>query len=57
MAGSGVNSSNAVELSKTGIDALHFTIHKSNSETEALGMGVRTIIDEDKIRMIIKSIS
>jgi copper homeostasis protein len=56
MAGSGVNSSNAVELSETGIDALHFTIHKSNSETEALGMGVRTIIDEEKITSILKEL-
>ena len=57
MAGSGVNSTNAIALSETGIDALHFTIHKLNIETEALGMGVRTLIDEDKIRTIINSIS
>jgi len=53
MAGSGVNNTNAIELSATGIDALHFTIHKSNSATEALGMGVRTVIDEQKITSII----
>ena len=53
MAGSGVNSSNTVELSKIGIDALHFTIHKSNSDTETLGMGERTVIDEEKITSIL----
>jgi copper homeostasis protein len=54
MAGSGVNNSNAVELAVTGIDALHFTIHKSSSENEALGMGTRTVIDEEKISSILK---
>jgi len=53
MAGSGVNSTNAIELSKTEIDALHFTIHQSITETESLGMGVRTVIDEEKIKGIL----
>jgi len=57
MAGSGVNSSNAVELSETGVDALHFTIHQSNSENEALGMGARTVIDEEKVKEILKVLS
>ena len=57
MAGSGVNSSNAVELAATGIDALHFTTHQSSSETEALGMGSRTVVDEGKIKGILKELS
>ncbi|PCI96258.1 MAG: copper homeostasis protein CutC [Flavobacteriales bacterium] len=57
MAGSGVNSSNAIELAKTGIDALHFTIHKSNNEIESLGMGNRTAIDEGKIKGILNRLS
>ncbi|MGB0882217.1 MAG: copper homeostasis protein CutC [Vicingaceae bacterium] len=56
MAGSGVNSSNAAELAATRIDALHFTIHQSNNETEALGMGTRTTIDEEKIVSILNSL-
>ena len=49
MAGSGVNESNAKQLAETGIDALHFTIHKSNNANEKLGMGSRNEIDEEKI--------
>ena len=54
MAGSGVNASNALALAQTGIDALHFTIHQTNQEAENLGMGNRTIIDEEKINEILK---
>jgi copper homeostasis protein len=57
MAGSGVNRDNALVLAKTGVDALHFTIHKSSSETETLGMGSRTVIDEDKITSVLKELS
>ena len=57
MAGSGVNKTNAKELAATGIDALHFTVHQSNTTKEALGMGSRTIIDEEKINGILKELS
>lgn len=57
MVGSGVNKENALELSKTGIDALHFTIHKSINKTETLGMGSRTVIDEEKIKGILKELN
>lgn len=57
MAGSGVNGTNALKLIETGIDALHFTIHKSNNETEALGMGARTVIDKEKIKGIFKQLN
>jgi copper homeostasis protein len=55
MAGSGVNHTNVLALSVTGIDALHFTVHQSENEQEALGMGNRTVIDEDKITSILNS--
>ncbi len=56
MAGSGVNSTNTKQLADTGIDALHFTIHKSNSANEKLGMGSRNEIDEDKIESIVNQL-
>jgi copper homeostasis protein len=52
MAGSGVNSTNALQLANTGIDALHFTAHQTTNYTE-LGMGNKTIVDEEKIASII----
>lgn len=54
MAGSGVNSSNAIQLSETGVNALHFTIHQKNTTSENLGMGNRTVIDKEKITSIIQ---
>ncbi len=53
MAGSGVNASNAKQLAETGIDALHFTIHKQSENITNLGMGNRNEIDEDKITSIL----
>ena len=55
MAGSGVNASNSMALAETGIDALHFTIHQNNNETNSLGMGTRSVIDEEKIKKILMS--
>jgi copper homeostasis protein len=52
MAGSGVNSTNAFELKSTGIDALHFTAHKSGGKTD-LGMGDRSMPDESKVREVV----
>ena len=57
MVGSGVNASNAKELSSLGIDALHFTSHKVNSEKEKLGMGNKTIPDPEKIGSIMAIIN
>lgn len=54
MAGSGVNVSNALELSKSGVDALHFSSHLVNKEKDELRMGKRTFPDEDKISSIFK---
>ncbi len=53
MAGSGVNSNNAIQLAETGIDALHFTIHKMCDKHQSLGMGSRNVIDEEKITSIL----
>ena len=51
MAGSGVNRTNADELAKTGVDALHFSIRRQ-VHSEALQMGNEYEIDLDKILRI-----
>tara|TARA_B110000503_G_scaffold125239_1_gene192610 strand:- start:124 stop:816 length:693 start_codon:yes stop_codon:yes gene_type:complete len=50
MAGSGVNSSNALALASTGVDALHFTSH--NTASYELGMGVSNRPNPEKIQSI-----
>ena len=57
MAGSGVNASNAKELSELAVDALHFTSHKSNLGKEQLGMGNKTIPDPLKTQAIISALT
>lgn len=57
MAGSGVNASNANELSELAVDALHFTSHKSNLGKEQLGMGNKTIPDPLKTQAIISALT
>ncbi len=52
MAGSGVNRENALSLSKTGIDNLHFTARRPSDEKIITGMGVNMVTDETKIRAI-----
>ena len=56
MAGSGVNSENASLLVQTGVDALHFSIRKSNGAPEVAGMGAQYIPNPDKIEAILKSL-
>jgi copper homeostasis protein len=51
MAASGVNGSNADELTRTGVDALHFTAHKISGDPR-MGMGTHFIPDEEKIARI-----
>ena len=53
MAGSGVNSDNALQIAATGVKNLHFTARKSNNQPVTLSMGELMIVDEDKIRNII----
>ena len=56
LAGSGVNASNASDISKTGVDVLHFTAHQTVNESTALGMGNRTVPNTDKIKSILNSL-
>lgn len=56
MAGSGVNASNAKQLSKTGVDALHFSIRKTNGDPEIAGMGTHCIPNMAKIEAIRKAL-
>ena len=52
MAGSGVNTDNALSFSEAGIANLHFTARKPTSEDFMPGMGIHMITDEEKIRKI-----
>jgi len=52
MAGSGVNTTNALKLANTGINNLHFTARKSISSETKLSMGELMIVDEEKIKGI-----
>ncbi|MGB0978378.1 MAG: copper homeostasis protein CutC [Croceimicrobium sp.] len=51
MAGSGVAPQNLAAFSKSGIDAVHFTVGSFESDVP-LGMGARLISDEAKVRKI-----
>ncbi len=53
MAGSGVNPANALQLSNTGINTLHFTARKSISGKNSLNMGNEFVPDVEKIKAII----
>jgi len=52
MAGSGVHQNNAKVLAETGIDALHFSSHKT-LENSDFSMGSSKIPDEEKIASIV----
>jgi len=56
MAGSGVNISNAKELTSAGVDALHFTSHTVNSEKQYPGMGIKNSPNLKKIEAITSTI-
>lgn len=53
MAGSGVNASNAKKFIDVGVDAIHFTGTKVVEEAQ-FGMGIKYVVDENKIREIMK---
>lgn len=53
MAGSGVSTENAEILKKTGVDALHFTVHTKMDDDISLGMGQRSLMDEEKLKGIV----
>ena len=52
MAGCGVNEKNVMQIAQTGVDAIHFTIHKKQRQKSE--MGVKNTIDEKKIVNILK---
>lgn len=54
MAGSGVNANNAIKISETGIDALHFTSHRKVDMKKGMGMGSQSVIDQYKAKSIIE---
>ncbi|UMB61112.1 copper homeostasis protein CutC [Lutibacter sp. A80] len=54
MAGSGVNSENALQLAATGIKNLHFTALKSINSNSKLSMGEFKVVDEVKIKNIVE---
>ncbi len=49
MAGSGINTSNALQIANTGIQNLHFTARKMNQDTTDISLGAHSNVDEDKI--------
>lgn len=53
IAGSGVNAGNALRFSGLGINYLHFTARKPESEAMQMGMGQAMVTDTDKIEKII----
>ncbi|MFK5959373.1 MAG: copper homeostasis protein CutC [Lutibacter sp.] len=53
MAGSGVNSSNALKIANSGIQDLHFTARKETKISSKFEMGNQFVIDEDKIKSIV----
>ncbi len=56
MAGSGVNSQNALELASLGVTALHFSAHRK-IDTVPLGMGNNYEFDSQKLQSIIAKFS
>ena len=57
MAGGDVNPTNAMDFSKTGIDALHFTARKTNKIKSKLNIGSEIEVDTEKIEKIIELFS
>jgi len=53
MAGSGINSSNVAKIVEVGVDAIHFSAHRSASASIDFGMGIKTEPDTQKIKAII----
>jgi copper homeostasis protein CutC len=48
MAGSGIGVHNAMQIAKTGVDALHFTAYRPKAVVK-LGMGDQLLLDEEKM--------
>ena len=56
MAGSGINSTNVLEIASTGINNIHFSSGKANMKVDN-SMGERRIVNEEKIKNIINLFS
>jgi copper homeostasis protein len=54
MAGSGIHANNVLKIANSGIQNLHFTAQKVNNNTLQLAMGEDIIVDEEKIKSIMK---
>ena len=54
MAASGVSPENAIRISETGVDALHFTTHDKVQLEKDLGMGTRSVMTEQKTQKIVE---
>ena len=52
MAGSGINTSNVLEIAATGISDIHFSVGKPNLQVNNT-MGERRMVDEEKIKNIL----
>ena len=55
MAGCGINENNVMKIAQTGVDAIHFTIHKKQIQRNE--MGVENTIDEEKIENILMQLN
>jgi len=54
MAGSGINAKNVLKIVYSGVNDIHFTARKSIGEAIKLSMGERMVVDESKIKNILK---
>ncbi len=54
MAGSGINSANALKFAEIGIENVHFTAKKSIASKNSFSMGEKFVVDEDKISAIVR---
>ena len=52
MAGSGINARNAMQFQEIGLNNLHFTTRSFLEESQSLGMGTSTAVDEHKIQRL-----
>ena len=54
MAGCGINENNVMQIAQTGVDAIHFTIHKKQIQKNE--MGVKNTVNKNKIKSILKQL-
>ncbi|MEN8125812.1 MAG: copper homeostasis protein CutC [Bacteroidota bacterium] len=56
MAGSGINADNVQKIASSGINDIHFTARRSIGDNAKLSMGESMVVDEDKIKNILKNL-